>query len=81
MSVSVNVTTLRIHYFVLMRVLKSKNELEKCFKTCLQQIIGEFSLMKVKCSFEDLPFRGDVVRNWKPQNFLQKVTNLNQLSI
>ena len=64
MSVSVNVTTLRIHYFVLlMRVLKSKNGLEKCFKTCLQQIIGEFSLIKVKYSFEDLPFRSDVVRN------------------
>ena len=30
---------------------------------------------------ERLPFRRDVVRNWKSQNFLQKATNLNQLSI
>ena len=39
---------------LIFRELESKNELEKCSKTCFkwQQIIGEFSLMKVKCPFE-----------------------------
>ena len=39
---------------LIFRELESKNEIEKCSKTCFkwQQIIGEFSLTKVKCPFD-----------------------------